>query len=146
MCLLLFTVGCDDNSESAATSSPYIVAETSASIPELADHIKLLEIIVTIRRSYDDLEYKLTVKDNSGGRVRGPTDWDVRIIARVPPDELGDWAIAGGRDDAMTTPDWIADTAGAIDVSSITESYSESGRKIGIDRINNVIAYQAFTN
>jgi len=136
---LLLAVGCNGK------TGPPSVTETSAARPVLADRIRFVETYVKFKRKYDDLEYDIFYQNNGGGLVPGPSDWDVRIVAIVPPDEIDNWKIVGKLDASIATPKWVAATARSIDTGLITEWYTDGNRTVGIGRSHNVVAYRAFT-
>jgi hypothetical protein len=56
---------------------------------------------VNFRRTYEELEFAISFNDGGSGRVPGPTEWDIRLLAKVPkaPPKLEGfgWATAGDR-------------------------------------------------
>jgi hypothetical protein len=79
--------GCSSN----APSGPASVAETSETRPRLEDRVEFIERYVTFRRTYRKLAYAVDYQNNSGGMVPGPSDWDIRLVAVVPAEEIDDW-------------------------------------------------------
>ena len=51
----------------------------------------------------------------------GPSEWDIRIVARVTPEQIDQWVITEKQDFKMTSPDWVAKTADLLDTESVTE-------------------------
>jgi len=139
ICLLLISIGCGGN------SGPPTVSETSAARPKLADRIKFVETYVKFRRTYKELEYDISFM-NGGSFPPSPSEWDVRLVAIVPPDEINNWSVAGKLDGTKEVPKWVADTAQSIDINSITEWYTDGNRTVGIDRKHNVVAYRSFAH
>ena len=137
---MLCIIGCEE-----AKPGPASVTETSAARPALTERIQFVENYVTFKRTYLSLDYDIFYQNNGGGFVSGPSDWDVRLVATVPADEIDQWVIKGKRDTSLTTPAWVATTAPSIDARGITEWYVDGTRSVGIDRKRNVVAYRAYT-
>lgn len=124
-------------------SGPQSASETSAARPKLTDRIKFVERYVKFRRTYKNLEYDISYV-NGGSFPPSPSEWDVRIVAIIPPGEIEKWSIEGKLDATARTPDWVAATAQSIDVNLLTEWYTDGNRTVGIDRKNSVVAYRSF--
>ena len=129
-------LGCDNS------SGPPSIKETSEARPLLVDRIKLLEQYVTFRREYEQLEYDIVYRINSAGLVAGPSEWDVRLIAVVPENEVHLWRKGVELQSVEAVPDWVLETATSIDVSSIKEWYVEGRTAIGIDEQQRLVAYR----
>ena len=136
---LLFVAGCTSN------SSPPTVSETSATRPTLADRVEFIEQYVKFRRKYKQLEYDVYYM-NGGSFPPAPSEWDIRIVASVDPNDLDQWAITGKRNLEMKTPDWVGTTAKSLNVDAISEWYTDGGRTVGIDRDANIVAYRSFAH
>ena len=136
---LLFVAGCTSN------SGPLTVPETSAARPALADRVVFIEQYVKFRREYKQLEYDVSYM-NGGSFSPAPSEWDIRIVANVDPNDLDQWAITGKRNLEMKTPDWVGTTAGPLNVDAISEWYTDGGRTVGIDRDHNIVAYRNFAH
>ena len=136
---LLFVAGCTSNLD------PPTVSETSAARPTLAERVEFIEQYVKFRRKYKQLEYDVDYM-NGGSFPAAPSEWDIRIVANVDPNDLDQWAITGKRNLEMKTPDWVGTTAESLNVDTISEWYTDGGRTVGIDRDNNIVAYRNFAN
>ena len=55
------------------------------------DRQAFLERYVSFRRSYEALDFDIRYKDSGGSLVPSPTEWDIRIAAKVPADEVVEW-------------------------------------------------------
>ena len=137
ICLFFVVTGC------AGNSGPPSASERSAARPKLADRVEFVEKYVTFRRKYDDLEYNISYR-NGDSFPPSPSEWDVRIVAMVPPGDIENWTIPQKLNVAATTPEWVTDTAHAIDATSVTEWYTDGNRTVGLDRKHNVVAYRTF--
>lgn len=116
--------------------------ETSAARAELADRIRFIETYVSFRRGYRQLEYNVVFHDNSGGWVPGPSDWDVQLLAVVPPAEVDDWIPADTEKAEGPPPAWVKQLPGKLAVEGVTEWYRSRNRAVGIDRKQSLIAYR----
>jgi hypothetical protein len=135
--ILVALVGC-----SGTQSGPPSVTETSAARAELADRIRFIENCVTFRRKYEKLDYDVAYQNNGGGMVPGPSDWDIRLIAVVPPGDVGGWIPADAEKTDGSAPEWVQDLPGPIERREITEWYRKSGIEVGIDRTRSIVAYR----
>ncbi|NJM99799.1 MAG: hypothetical protein HC800_24075 [Phormidesmis sp. RL_2_1] len=120
---------------------PPSVTETSAARAELADRVRFIENYVTFRRKYVKLDYDVMYQNNGGGMIPGPSDWDIRLIAEVPPAEIDDWVPAGAEKIAVSEPEWLRELPGSIKRDGITEWYRKSGTIVAIDRTRSIVAY-----
>ena len=83
----LFASACCD----LELTGPPSTRSSSADLETLAQKVAFLESYVTFRRSYEALDFDIFYANNSGGLLPGPSDWDLRLRAVVPADEMGDW-------------------------------------------------------
>ncbi|MEO0869948.1 MAG: hypothetical protein AAFY17_16230 [Cyanobacteria bacterium J06642_11] len=127
------------------SSGPTSVKETSAARPELSDRIDFIEQYVTFDRSYNQLEYDITFQNNGGGLVPGPSDWDIKLLATVPENELAEWIPENATRVDDDPPEWVNAMAESVSVVGITEWYRAGGLEIGIDRSTSTIAYRNTT-
>ena len=83
--LMSALVGCGGPTGPASTNT------TSDALPSLAQRVEFLERYVTFRRQYQELGFHIVYHNNGGGGVPGPSDWDIRVVAVVPPEQLPQW-------------------------------------------------------
>lgn len=124
-------------------SGPPSVHETSVERSALADRVAFVEQYVTFRRSYEQLDYDIMYQNNGGGMVPGPSDWEIRLIAVVPADEIDDWVPDGSMKKVDTSSEWLSDLPGMIERGAISEWYHHGGTVVGIDRENSVVAFRS---
>jgi len=140
ICVLISVAGC------VSDSGPPTGSEKSEATAALADRIKFIEQYVTFDREYVDLEYDVFYQNNGTGfGVPGPSDWDIRLVAIVPPEQIQDWVPTDGVEATAPASDWLQNTAQKIDVSSINQWYLNGSTLIGIDRDNSVVAFRSNT-
>ena len=127
---------------SSSPSGPASVEETSAARADLRDRIQFIERYVAFRRDYKNLEYEVSYQNNEDGMVPGPSDWDIRLIAAVPPGAVDLWISANLQRIDGSQPQWLGDLPGSIEKNGITEWYKNGGTEIGIDRERSIVAYR----
>lgn len=124
-------------------SGPASTDTVSSSLQTLESRVEFLERHVTFRRTYRELEFHIVFHNNSSG-LPGPSEWDVRLVARVPPDELTQWIPAGVQPLETADTDWLSSVPQPEKAVGITEWYSEPRRVIGIDRKESVVVYRVW--
>lgn len=124
-------------------SGPGSTNMVSSSLPTLESRVEFLERYVTFRRTYRELEFHIFVVDNSSG-LPAPSDYDLRLIARVPPEELPQWIPAGVQPLESADTDWLSSVPRLEKAVGITEWYSDPRRMIGINRKEGVVAYRVW--
>lgn len=129
---------------SGEQSGPPSTDTRSTTIPELADRIDFLQTYVSFDRQYEQLEFNINFKNNSGGFVPGPSDWDIQLVAKVPPHEIPLWT-EGLKPSSEEEGLWLSWLAPEIDVSGVDIWYRTSGKVIGVDQKNSIIAYRLST-
>ena len=132
--ILLSAIGCNSG------SGPPSVSETSSARPNLDSRVKFVEQYVSFQRNYKNLEYSIYYQNNSYG-MPGPSDWDIQLVAKVPPDEVASW-ISPDMKAEHSPRKWHLTTAKEIDVTNVVEWYAVGGRSLGIDRGASIIVYR----
>lgn len=139
-CLVVMLAACADE------SGPATVSQTSVGIPQLSDRISFVESYVNFKREYMELEYDIVYQNNgTGGGIPGPSDWDIRLIAKVPAEQIEQWLLPKPLDAATPEPMWHKETAHEIDISSVNEWYVDGNRTVGLDRANSIVVYRNST-
>jgi hypothetical protein len=135
--LSLIILGCSE-------SGPPSTATTSSEFATLEEKVAFLNQYVSFDRSYEQLDFSVTYHNNSGGMVPGPSDWDIRIVARVPSAELGNWSSELKK---IQSPEieWVEGIHTAIDYSGVSDWYFGRGATVGIDETRSVILYRNAT-
>jgi hypothetical protein len=140
-CLAGCLAGCASNSQ----SGPQSISETSTVRPKLQDRINFIEQYVTFKRNYLKLEYEVQYHNNSSGIVPGPSDWDIKILAVVPPSEIAAWFPSNQSSISKQPPAWLTAMPGTISRAKVTEWYATGGTEVGVDRNTSTIAYRNST-
>lgn len=135
---MTFLAGCG-GSESRTTDTD------STHFATLAGKQSFLERYVNFRRHYDELEFDVSYLDGGGGMVPGPTEWDVRILAKVPEESLDEWT-AGLASTAAPEASWVSSIPNAPATLDSFQWYAEGSRIVGISRGNRSVLYRNHTN
>jgi len=125
------------------SSGPHSTDTNSSTIPELADRVAFLENYLSFRRQYKELEFHINYKNNGGGFVPGPSDWDIRLAAVIPHEELPLWT--DGLASSSENADWLNGVKQNVDVSGVNTWYRSGGKVVGIDKENAVVVYRLNT-
>ena len=99
-----------------------------------------LERYVNFRRTYEELEFDITYTDGGGGRVPGPTEWDIRLAAKVPGNGLDEW-IAGLETKQGVDTTWVSRIPKAPDKLDGFEWATDGDRLVGIDPKQRLVVY-----
>jgi hypothetical protein len=123
-------------------SGPATTKTTSAAYATVAERTKYLNGYVSFRRTYETLDFDIMYQNNGGGRVPGPSDWDIRLIATVPASELQAWIPTNRK--ASMAPDlaWLKSVPTPLDLAGVGEWYVDSKRMVGIDRAKRIVVYR----
>lgn len=116
---------------------------TSSNFSSLDKKILTLEKYVYFRRSYNSLDFSIDYHDNSTGFLTAPSDWDIRIIAIVPKNEINHWVSGLTLSTKPTNTAWLHGIPSNINYQSITEWYEQYGQEwVGVDRVNGIVVYR----
>ncbi len=132
---LLLLVGCEPD-------GPPTTATTSAKFATVAERVRFLGKYVSFRRTYETLDFSIMYRNNGGGLVPGPSDWNIALVATVPAAELEAWIPAGVT--ASSNPDarWLKAIPTSLDLSGVGEWYLDGQRVVGLDRAKRIVAYR----
>jgi hypothetical protein len=64
----------------------------SAALPNDAAKIEFLRRYLKLPSEVQAAEFHIGYKANQQGMARGPSDFDIRAVTKVPPDKVGRWA------------------------------------------------------
>ena len=96
---------------------------------------------MNFRRSYDDLEFDISYLDGGDGRVPGPTEWDVRILAKVRKESLEEW-VSGLPSTKAPDASWVSSIPNAPPKLDSFQWYSDGIRFVGINREDRLVLYR----
>jgi hypothetical protein len=132
--LMLLLVSCSKLEVLPSTNT------SSSAFATLPEKVAFLERYVTFRRHYSELEYGVFYQSNDGCPP-GPSEWDVSIIARVPPDELAVWTV--DMKPVATRPPELQKLASDLDTRGVDTWYEAPGKAVGVDRVHAIVLYRA---
>jgi len=130
----MFSVACG-GPKSKATKSD------SRTFTSLADKKEFVERYVKFKRTYDNLDFRIDYRDGGDGGLPSPSEWDIRLVATVPPDEIEAW-IAGIPITKEAETDWVSGIANAPTELSAFEWHLDKNRTVGIDRARRIVLYR----
>ena len=113
----------------------------SRAFSTLAEKKEFLEKYASFRRSYQSLDFNISYRDGESGLVASPTEWDIRLLAEVPPQEIDQWF----HDLEPTTnadQTWISEIPNAPSDLSGFKWYQDSRRTVGIDQDKRMVLYR----
>jgi hypothetical protein len=134
--LALLLAGC-------GSSGPATTQTASSEFATLPEKTKFLERYVKFRRTYEALDFQ--IKHINGGGL-APSEWDLRLVAKVPASELPAWVPPGVAQSSTADRSWLATVPTSLDLSGFTEWYVENHRMIGIDRKQSLVACRNWAN
>ena len=141
--LLLASIqGCDDS-----VDIPETTLSSSDQFTTLTEKVAFLERYVNFRRAYEDLAFLIDYRNNGGGFIPGPSEWDIRILASVPEHEIEQWT-GGMEKTRMPDIDWMnslpAKAGPARKFDWYRSGADTSGRVVGVDRKRRRIVYRTW--
>lgn len=138
-------------------NQPKDAQTNSSEFPTLDKKVRFLQRYVTFKRHYETLDFYVFYKDNSGGIVPGPSDWEICLVATVPEAEIKEWIDDMSRQDSGTQQGegehqqggsevqqqraWLSLVPTQLDISGVQEWYGTGGIEVGIDRQRNIVVY-----
>ena len=102
---------------------------------------EFLERYVKFRRTYEELEFDITYTDGGDGRLPSPSEWDIRIAAKVPADEIDDWILGLGPTQDVDL-EWVSGIPKAPTKLDDFEWVKNGNQLVGFDRKQRVVVYR----
>lgn len=127
-------------------TGPASTTTKSSSILTLGERVRFLHEYVTFRRNYETLDFDIAYHNNSRGWVPGPSDWDVRIVATIPADEIPAWISTGMAPTHAPDAEWMKSVPTALDLSGVNEWYVYGKQSVGFDRSKRIVVYRSSTD
>ena len=121
----------------ACTGSDDLTTNTASSTFAVkAEKLAFLHRYVLSTPGLLDAEYSIVYKDNSGGMVPGPSDWDIRLAAHVDPDSALAWT-AGMREDTLqaSMASWseLITDKDTLAFSGVSRTFRSAGKLVVMD-------------
>lgn len=127
-----------------ACASPSKTTDTrSKTLPDDASRRQFLNPYFPLPSEVKDLTFHVTYRDNSGGMVPGPSDYDIRVLAEVKPESVKAWQGQLQPDNQNEDLSWIADLK-QLDTSK-TELYGNSKNLLVVFPESNLVARRVTT-
>lgn len=133
--LILSIAGCEP-------SGPATTSTRSSEFITLDERTDFLNKYVTFRRTYETLDFDIMYQNNGGGMVPGPSDWDIRLVAKVPTSELQAWIPVGVHPSSAPDATWVDTVPTSIDLSGVSEWYIDGKQVIGINPDKRIVVYR----
>jgi hypothetical protein len=134
----IIIVGCGGKKSKSTDSD-------SAGFSTLGEKQTFLEQYVNFRRNYEDLEFKVSYLDGGHGRVPGPTEWDIRVAAKVPPGDIKEW-FAGMMPAKSPDTSWVPSIPKAPANLDAFQWYEDGHRLVGISPDDRIVLYRNLAN
>ncbi|MEN3943389.1 hypothetical protein WJU23_18960 [Prosthecobacter sp. SYSU 5D2] len=133
--ILLFAIGIAGCKKSMSTHT------TSDAFSTLASKKAFLEQYVNFRRSYEDLHFEIAFMDGGTGIIPGPSEWDIRLLAVIPAEEMDAWVHGLAASDSPDM-EWVQHLPKApVDLGRFVW-FADHSRLVGLDRINRMVLYR----
>jgi hypothetical protein len=116
--LLVALAACGAPGARSEMSASLTTDTRSAQFATDAEKIAFLRRYVTLYSEVEATEFHIVYHDNSGGRVPGPSDWDMRVALKIAPTDTPAWTsglqeidgadldLSWGTDLLPNTPRW----------------------------------------
>jgi len=117
----------------------------SAGFSTLREKQAFLEQYVTFRRNYEELEFDIFYIDGGDGRMPGPTEWDIRVLAKVPADDIDQW-ISGMAQTKSADTSWVSSIPNAPAKLDAFQWYEDGGRLVGRSPEDRILLYRNLAN
>ncbi|HMG57563.1 MAG TPA: hypothetical protein VK601_28880 [Kofleriaceae bacterium] len=84
---LIAACACACACSSQATAPPGLTTDTdSRSLPDAQRRVEFLARYLRSKSPITDAEYTIHYRDNGGGSISGPSDWDIRAVLQLADD------------------------------------------------------------
>ncbi len=117
----------------------------SAGFSTLGEKQTFLEQYVNFRRNYEELEFDVSYIDGGDGRVPGPTEWDIRVLAKVPADDIDEW-ISGMKQTTSPDSSWVSSIPNAPTNLDAFKWYQDGRKLVGSRPDDRIVLYRNLAN
>lgn len=120
--LTVFLPGCGEKSRTTKTDS--------LGFSSLAEKQAFLERYVGFRRQYQSLDFNIEFRDGGDGLLVSPSEWNIRVAAVVPDEEIEQWT-HGLKPAVDPDTSWVAEIPGSPSDLTGFEWFEEGGQIVG---------------
>jgi hypothetical protein len=113
----------------------------SAVFSTLSEKQAFLERYVNFRRTYKELEFDVKYTDGGDGMLPSPTEWDIRVFAKVPSEEIDDW-ISGMTKTESADTSWVPSVPRAPTNLGAFQWYEDGRKLVGINPEERIVLYR----
>ena len=135
--LVISLVGCGENKSKTTQTD-------SSKFSSLNEKKAFLERYVQFRRNCEDLDFSISYIDGEDGGFPSPTEWDIKLLAKIPATELDEW-IKGLKETKDINTEWVSTIPNAPDKLDHFEWYADAARILGFDRKLRTVIYRNHT-
>jgi len=133
--ILLLITGCG--------SSPSRTTDTrSTAFTTLPEKQAFLEQYVTFRRTYQSLDFQVQFTDGGTGAIPSPSEWDIRILAEVPAEELDSWTDGLSSEETIPT-EWVNAIPNSPENLEGFRWFKGSGKTVGLHPESGTVLYRS---
>jgi len=145
--VFIFFLAACDQTDPLDSPGPSSTDTSSTAFTTLSDRVTFLEKYMLFRRNYQALDFVIHYRNNGYGWGAGPSEWDIRIVAVVPADELALWT-TGLEPVSPDDTSWLVEVPTKIDYSGVRQWYAKHsdithGVLTGIDTEKSVVVYRS---
>ena len=113
----------------------------SAGFATLGEKQVFLEQYVTFRRNYESLEFAISYIDGEDDMVPRPTEWDIRVSAKVPEGAIDAWISEMTQTKAADTS-WVSSIPNAPNRLDAFQWYEDGRKLVGISPEARMVLYR----
>ncbi|MGE4158990.1 MAG: hypothetical protein AB7F75_07820 [Planctomycetota bacterium] len=151
VCLFLAGTATLIYTSSSASSGPPSIKAKSSEFATLHQKIDCLEKQILFRRHYESLEFDINTFNGGDSIMPSPSEWDIKLAAKVPSSELNLWT-KGLREIVTTDTVWLKDIPSGVNWRGISQWFTdedgsgESGKVVGVDSKRSIVVYRIFAH
>jgi hypothetical protein len=105
------------------------------------EKIAFLERYLELPTQVEAAEYTIVYQDNSSGRVPGPSDWDMRVVVKVAPEDISSWPKSLTETTQAFDLEWAYHFANAEgwQLTSAPQFFVASSKRVAVFEVEGVV-------